>query len=55
MRVMNAYMQIGMNGESLGLYTATGSSAATWGAVTGKQPLTWYKVRMIFALMKAKG
>jgi len=65
---MNICMQIGMSGESLGLYTAAGSSAAKWGAVTEKQPLTWnklkweavtekqpltwYKVSMIFAHMK---
>lgn len=36
--------KIGMSGESLGLYTAAGSSAAKWGAVTEKQPLTWYQV-----------
>ncbi|CAL9104787.1 unnamed protein product [Musa textilis] len=35
--------QIGLRGESLSIYTLSGSSSVKWGAASTRQPLTWYK------------
>ncbi|KAG2606757.1 hypothetical protein PVAP13_4NG215610 [Panicum virgatum] len=35
--------QIGLHGESLGVYSAAGSSSVQWGGAAGNQPLTWHK------------
>ncbi|KAG2612450.1 beta-galactosidase 9-like [Panicum virgatum] len=35
--------QIGLHGESLGIYSAAGSSSVAWGGAAGSQPLTWHK------------
>ncbi|CAN6216503.1 unnamed protein product [Urochloa humidicola] len=35
--------QIGLHGESLGIYSASGSSSVQWGGAAGNQPLTWHK------------
>ncbi|CAN6194737.1 unnamed protein product [Urochloa humidicola] len=35
--------QIGLHGESLGIYSAAGSSSVQWGGAAGNQPLTWHK------------
>ncbi|CAN6169613.1 unnamed protein product [Urochloa humidicola] len=35
--------QIGLHGESLGIYSAAGTSSVQWGSAAGNQPLTWHK------------
>ncbi|XP_065047483.1 beta-galactosidase-like [Musa acuminata AAA Group] len=35
--------QIGLSGESLSIYTLSGSSSVKWGGASTRQPLTWYK------------
>lgn len=42
--------QTGLKGEALNLHTLSGSSSVEWvegSLISQKQPLTWYKVRII--------